>query len=163
MSREVRIDAPGAGKWIMDRSGGGRFVEGFEHSFSLHEDGEIVGGVVVGNYFGNSMMLHVASLMPRYYPKELLWLVHHYVFVQCGCHKLIGMIKSTNHRLLTIGLRNGWQLEATIKDVWEPGVHGVILTLLKENCPWLNYKPKIWKPGSPTRMGDVQSIAAAGP
>jgi len=48
---EIKINAPGAGAWIMQRADG-HFVPGYGHSLSTHHDGEIQGGFVLDGFTG---------------------------------------------------------------------------------------------------------------
>jgi len=58
--REIKIDAPGAGAWIMERVDG-VFRDRVDHSFSSHEDGEILGGFALTGYMGLAMSIHMAA------------------------------------------------------------------------------------------------------
>jgi hypothetical protein len=138
----VKIDAPGAGEWIMSRVKG-TFTPGMDHSFSNHHDqGNILGGIVVGAYFGNSMVAHMAGDNSRWFTRELAWLAFDYCFNQVGCHKMIAGIRSDNHKAIAIDMRGGWQFETVIKDLYEPGVDMVVLAMTRDTCPWLNYRSK---------------------
>jgi hypothetical protein len=139
--REILIDAPGAGAWIMERAGG-RFNEGCDHSFSSHRDGKILGGIVLMDYLGNSWAAHMAGEDKRWFSRELAWLVFDYAFNQCGCHKLVTCVRSDRPKVLEIDLRGGWQVETAIDDLFAPGVHALILSMTRDTCPWLDYRPR---------------------
>jgi hypothetical protein len=146
MPREILIDAPGAGTWIMDRCQG-VFRQDMDHSFSTHDDsGKILGGFVLCQYLGASMSVHMAGEDKHWCNRELLWLVFHYAFVQLGCTKMIAPVQSDNYAAISQDLRAGWHLETVIRDVYAPGVHMMVLTMAKDTCPWLDYKPKTWMP-----------------
>lgn len=144
---EIRIDEPGAGEWVMDRAGGGIFNPDADHSFSSHRDGQILGGFVLAGFFGSSWVMHQAGIDPHWCSRELLWLVFHYAFVQCGCTKVVGLVPSNNHHAMATNLRGGWILEAVIRDIVAEGIHMMVLTMTKDQCRWLNYQPKHWKSG----------------
>lgn len=144
---EVRIDEPGAGEWVMELSGG-CFNPNGDHSFSSHRDGCILGGIVLAGFYGASWTMHQAGIDPRWCTRELLWLVFHYAFVQCECTKVVGLVRSDNHRAISTNLRGGWVLEAVLRDMFAPGVHMLVLTMTKEQCRWLDYTgPRHWQPG----------------
>jgi RimJ/RimL family protein N-acetyltransferase len=142
---KVQIDAPGAGDWIMEHAGG-CFNPACDHAFSSHrDDGTILGGIVLADYMGNSWSAHMGAEDSRWFSRELAWLVFDYAFNQCGCHKLVGPVRSDNHLALATDLRGGWHLEAVIRDLVAPGVHLMVLTMTRDQCPWLNYQPKTWR------------------
>lgn len=140
--REVLMDAPGAGDWIMQRVGG-TFNPLTNHTFSSHRDGNLLGGIVTSDYFGNSMSVHMAGEDKYWFTRDLAWLVFDYCFRHCKCHKILTGVRSTNHQAINIDLRGGWQIETVIRDVFEPGVHMVVLYMTPSGCKWLNnYQPR---------------------
>jgi RimJ/RimL family protein N-acetyltransferase len=74
--------------------------------------------------------------------------VFHYAFVQLGCLKVLAPVRSDNHAAIAIDLRAGWHLETVIRDIYAPGVDMLVLTMTKENCPWLAHEPKAWRPNN---------------
>jgi len=60
---EIRINAPGAGEWIMQRAGGA-FIPGHAHSLSTHRDEEIQGGFVLDSFTGPCACVHMAGTAP---------------------------------------------------------------------------------------------------
>lgn len=142
---EIRIDAPGAGEWVMSRAGG-YFCPGWNHSFTVHRDGEILGGFVLCDYLGASMSVHMAGTGFGWCSRELLWLTFHYAFEQLGCCKIFAPVKSTNHKSIAAALRVGGMLEATLRDAF-PDAHLLVMSMRKEDCPWLGYTPRKWRAG----------------
>ena len=149
----IRIDAPGAGDWVMSRVQG-LFHPGWDHSFTAHRGEEILGGFVIGQYLGAgaSALMHVAGEGKRWCTRELLWLVFDYGFNQLDCCKLMGQVRSDNHYALAMYLRAGGRIEAVIRDAYK-GAHMLILTTTRETCPWLDYTPRVWRPGKEARCG----------
>jgi hypothetical protein len=142
---EIRINAPGAGKWVMGKLAS--YYSDHDQAFTVHEGDEIRGGIVLSKYAGASAMLHAYSCRAGYCSRELLWMVFDYGFNQLGCRKLLLTVRSDNYRALSIYLRAGWVLEASIADAFAKGVHMLILTITKDTCPWLNYTPRKWRSG----------------
>ena len=73
--REIRIDSPGAGDWIMERAGG-YFRDGVNHSFSTHRldangDGVILGGFALVGYTGAAMTMHMAGRDKSWFSRDL--------------------------------------------------------------------------------------------
>lgn len=142
---DIKINAPGAGQWVMDRLGS-RFMDGFDVSFTRHApDGSVRGGIVLSHYIGGSMTAHMAGDDKHWFNRELAWLVFDYAFNQLGCIKLLAPLRSDNSRVIAMDMRGGWDLEAVVKDAYGRGLHMLILTMTRETCPWLNYKPKAWR------------------
>jgi RimJ/RimL family protein N-acetyltransferase len=144
--KDIRINSPGAGDWIMGHLHAGKFTPGWDNSFSSHEGDRILGGIVLTCYLGGSMTAHMASQDKRWFSRELAWLTFHYAFEQLGIHKMLAALESDNHKILAMDMRGGWQLEATIRDAYGLGRHMLILSMTKDTCPWLRYKSKLWQP-----------------
>jgi hypothetical protein len=143
---DIRINAPGAGDWIMSRVGG-VFTPRYDHSFARFLGSNVRGGFVLTQYLGNSMTVHMAGDDKRWCNRELLWLVFHYAFIQLGCSKLLSPMAADDEVSMPMQIRAGWQIEAVVKDVYAPGRHMLVLTMSREACPWLNYRPKDWQDG----------------
>lgn len=146
-TREIRIDYPGAGEWIMTQVDG-IFIPELEHSFATYRGGNCIGGFVTSNFLGNSVTLHMAGRDKHWCSRDLLFLVFHYCFEQLGCYKVFGPCKSTNPAAIDMDMRGGWEFETVIRDAYAPGVHMIVLGMTHEKCKWLNYKPRSWVPGN---------------
>jgi hypothetical protein len=141
---EIRIDAPGAGDWVMKRAQG-FFTHGRDHSITVHNDlDDVVGGFVIVKYMGQSGAIHMAG-EGNWCSRELMWMVFHYAFNQCGYRKLLAPVKSDMYDVISMDLRAGWRLEATFSDVFEDDAHLLILSMTKETCPWLDHTPEKWR------------------
>jgi hypothetical protein len=141
--REILIDAPGAGDWVMKRAEG-IFTPGYDHSFTTHRDGVLLGGFVVCSYLGNSVTVHMAGEDKHWCSRNLLWAVFNYTFDQLGCYKALAPLRSDHHRIIAMDMRAGWGLEAVVRDAYAPGVHMLIMGMTRATCPWLKYSPKSW-------------------
>lgn len=153
MAREIRINAPGAGEWIMERCGG-VFHPRLDHSLSTHRGDALLGGFVVTSYLGASMAVHDAGATRDWCTRDLLWMLFHYVFVQLGCQKLIAPVESSNVHALDVNLRAGFRLEAVLRDALAPGNHLMLLTMGSTECRWLRIIPQQYFPGSVVRDRD---------
>lgn len=141
---EVRIDAPGAGQWVMKRAEG-YFRDGVDYAFTSHRDDQILGGFALVGYTGGSLTVHMAGDDPHWCSRELLWLVFHYAFVQLRVRKLLAPVRSDNWKAIELNLRAGWQVEAVLRDVF-PDAHMLVLSMTKAGCPWLKHVPRQWAP-----------------
>lgn len=140
---DIRIDAPGAGEWVMQRAEG-YFRDGWDHAFTSHRGDKILGGIVLSGYLGGSIAVHMAAEDRRWCSRDLLWLAFHYAFEQLQCIKVLAPLRSDNYKALEINLRSGWQIEAVLRDAF-PGAHMLVLSMTKDACPWLDYSPRAWK------------------
>jgi len=112
-----------------------------ETVISRSENGVLYGGVVYDSYSGVSICMHVASFRPNWMNRNLLWLVFTYPFKQLRCKVIIGRVGSNNLPALKFDTHIGFKIVATIPDAVPDGdLH--ILTMHKEDCKWLNLKPR---------------------
>ena len=128
--KEIRLNHPGDGEWVMARVGG-MFNEKTDHCVSLHRDGEIAGGLVYTSYFGNSIMMHVAGSEDNWPTRDFIWMIFDYPFNQLGVDMQLGPVASTNTRALSVDTRLGFVPVARIADVYAPGVDLIILQMKK--------------------------------
>lgn len=143
--KEIRIDEPGAGEWIMERASG-VFRPGMDHSLATFEDGHLRGGFVCCQYLGNSIAIHDGGDGPGWCTRDLLWMVFHYVFCQLHCHKAYAPIASDNYHALDLALRAGWRLETVLRDAVAPGCHLMLLAMEPGFCRWLRIIPQQYLP-----------------
>ena len=148
--REIRIDGPGDGAWIMTRADG-VFTDGYDHSFASLRDGRIVGGFALCAYTGAAATVHMAGDDERWCSPDLLWLVFDYAFNQLGLNKLIATVRSNNYPALAQDIRAGWFPEAILRDVYRDA-HMLLLTMKRDQCRWLKIKPKRWMTGEQARQ-----------
>lgn len=141
---DIRIDEPGDGEWVMSRLNS-KFTSGSDHVFASYKDGQILGGLVLTWFVGGSITAHCAAQDRRWFSRELAWLVFDYCFNQLRVHKVLLPLSSEDHRLVTLYLRAGFAFETAVRDAFAPGKHMMILGMAKDDCPWLNYKPRYWK------------------
>src|SRR5262245_20996152 len=138
---EIRIDAPGAGDWIMERAGG-HYVPVFSHSLSTHDGDRILGGFVLTDYIRRaSAVVSMAVEGPGWCTRVLLVRLFEYAFHQLGIRKLFALIRSDNTQSIELCMRAGWRMETTIREVYGPEVHGVLLYMTPEICRWLSMIP----------------------
>jgi hypothetical protein len=107
---------------------------------SVSADGELMGGVVYQGYTGASVQMHVASFMPNWITKDLLWVTFHYPFEQLGVKKVFGQVGVHNTKALEFDLKLGFKEETRIADVYPEG-DMALLSMYKADCRWLAIKP----------------------
>lgn len=128
------------GHWIA-KATNSVYSPGVETVISRSENGLLYGGVIFSNYTGASMCIDVAGMKPNWCNRNLIWLTFVYAFQQMRCRVLIGRLASTNAKAIRFDLHVGFKETARIKDAVLNG-DLVILTMYKEDCQWLNLKPK---------------------
>lgn len=139
--RSIRVNAEGAGDWVMQRVGG-VFNEKTDHCVSRHDhDGAVLGGVVFTGYLYGSIILHMAGNETHWASRDFLWMIYNYAFEQLGVRKCVGLVAASNSRALSIDIRMGFRVEARLADMLADGEDLLILTLKKADCRWLRVKP----------------------
>jgi hypothetical protein len=145
--REIKINHPGDGDWIMLRVGG-VFNDKTDHTVAVHRDGRIAGGMVYTGYLGSMITMHVAGSEDNWVTRDFLWMIFHYAFVQLGCRKVLGLVAASNHRSLKINKALGWRETARIYDAYPDGSALIILTMDKTDwqiSKWGKLVPKRYR------------------
>lgn len=114
---------------------------------SVFDKGKLLGGNVLTGYTGASIHLHTAGFAPKWATRDFLWVAFAYPFLQLGCKKVFGQVPESNTRALEIDLKLGFKVVARIEDVFPDGAC-LVLALAREDCRWLNLKPRSLKLGS---------------
>lgn len=102
------------------------------------------GGVVYTNYTGSAMYIHMAGRDETWVTRDMLLLAYQYPFLQLGVRVLIGVVNSSNKLALSADLRMGFKIAATVKYGFPDG-DAILLTMHREECPWLGHKLRGWK------------------
>lgn len=109
--------------------------------------GNLLGGNIFTGYTGTSIHTHTAGFAPGWASRDFLWCIFHYCFVQLGCKKVFGQVPESNTKALEIDRKLGFKIVARIEDVFPDGAC-LLLALAREDCRWLDIKPRGIKPGS---------------
>ena len=104
-------------------------------------NGELVGGVTYQGYTKASVQLHFAAFRKNWGCRDFIWVAFDYPFNQLGCKKVFGQVPETNKTALEIDLKLGFKIVAKVEDVFPDGAC-YVLALAREDCRWLNIKPK---------------------
>jgi RimJ/RimL family protein N-acetyltransferase len=100
----------------------------------LVRDEKLVAVCGYSNYEKKSISQHIAAIGNLNY--EFLHFIFYYPFIQLGVKKIIGPIKSNNHKCLKFAKKLGFKHEATISEVYEDA-DLFILTMEKKDCKML--------------------------
>lgn len=140
-TREIIFNHPEMPAFLLARAGTRCLPD--DTNISVVRGNTLLGGVVFTNYTGpdGSVMLHMAGERGEWLTREMVLLPFHYAFHQLRVRKVFGTVPAQNEEVLAMDLRGGYTLEARIKDMF-PGANGdmLILSMYKEQCPWLKYK-----------------------
>lgn len=111
------------------------------------ENDRLLGGVIYQKFTGASIRMHMASFDPHSMCRDLLWTVFHYPFIQLGCKVVLGEIPSLNIKSLDIATKLGFKEVSRVKDIFPAG-DLVMMAMRREDCRWLNIKPRTIKAGA---------------
>ncbi len=129
---------------ILAKEAGCNFNPEYDVCISRWVDGLLLGGVIYQNFTGESIAMHIASFRKDWVTRDLIWVCFHYPFVQLGVKRIFGQVPETNTKALEFDLRFGFKVVTKVDGVFRDG--GVIVLVLeKDDCRWLNYKPKTVK------------------
>lgn len=108
---------------------------------NVSQDGELLGGIVYQAYTGASIQMHIAGFSKHWITRDFLWLAFDYPFNQLGCKVVLGLIPESNQASLEISRKVGFKIVAKVEDVFPDGAC-IITSLAREDCRWLNLKPR---------------------
>jgi hypothetical protein len=136
--RDLRIDYPGDGAWIMHQIGGVAFDPDVDHSIATYDTdtGDLLGGFVTNGFTGVSLQVHMAGKNARWFSRDLIWCLFNYIFNKLECKRAFATISEGNPKAIALDMRAGWRYEAKIKGVYADG-DMVILAMDRATCPWL--------------------------
>lgn len=95
---------------------------------------KILAGVTYYAYTKKNVFASVA-IDTHYLPKQYLWYIFYYPFVQCGCNRITVTVSSVNEKALKLNERLGFKTEAILKDADE---HGdlILMRLFKDEAKY---------------------------
>jgi len=128
------------GHLIMDECMG-TFTPGLDSVISRTVDGQLVGGVVYTAHTGRSCQMHQWGRDKHWINRDLLWVAFHYPFVQLEYDCIVVLVRASHEKTINLNGKFGFKKVAHIKAVY-PGDDCVVMQLMKEECKWLNLKPR---------------------
>jgi hypothetical protein len=109
--------------------------------------GELLGGLTFQGYTGASIQGHMAGFHPNWLTRDLIWVGFDYPFNQLGCSMIFAQIPETNTRSLEMNQKLGFKIVSRIEGVFPDGAC-MVLALAREDCRWLDLKPRGLRAGS---------------
>ncbi|MCK9622149.1 MAG: hypothetical protein M0R47_16635 [Methylobacter sp.] len=119
--------------WLGDRTG----TIGYDmvQAIGLERDGELVAVTGYNNFIDKSCHIHFAIQDGVVVPRNYLWFIHYYPYMQAGIDVLIAFMPVANERIIRLAQHLGYSLRCWIDDA------GLMLyTMNKSNCKWTRIK-----------------------
>lgn len=112
-----------------------------------YKDGKIIAGVVYNLYNGPSICMHVAAEPgSRWLTRDFLFRVFAYPFIQLGCNRVTGLVRTDNMEARRFDEHLGFKQEGVIRKGASNGMDMILYGMLKEECRWLELKDEIKRP-----------------
>lgn len=126
----------------------GSFAPGRDRVIARVERGVVLAGVIYQQYTGRSVQMHVAAWHPNWLSRDFLWVLFNYPFEQLGCKVVIAAVATSNFRAMKLDLKLGFKAQITIPDVFDDGAGITMMTMRRDECRWLNLKPRQLQSGN---------------
>lgn len=141
MSRRVVFNDPGVGEFVAAQALC-RWEPGTDASIgTVDADGVALGGFVFTGDTGRSISVHMAGRDPLWCTRDLLWAAFDFPFNQLGLTKVFAVVSASNVDALALDLRAGFKIEAVLHDMF-PGGPAFVLGMYRQDCRWLDVKPR---------------------
>lgn len=110
-------------------------------ALGLEEDGELIAGVVFGEYTGVSICMHVAAVPgKRWMTRDYLWRSFAYPFLQLKCARITAIIREDNVVSQRFVEHIGFKREGVIRCAAKDGTDHLLYGMLRHECRWLRIK-----------------------
>jgi RimJ/RimL family protein N-acetyltransferase len=120
----------------------------------LDRNGNFIGGFILTNFTGASIMVHMAGVGGHWCSPLLMWVLFDYCFEQLGVKKVLCTVGSSNIASLQQVQRAGFTHEYTIEDAIPDG-DLILFSMLRQNCRWLNLRKRFLQVNGHRRGEDV--------
>lgn len=125
--------------WVAERVSENEFI--LARGIGLAEDGELIAGVVYENYTGKNITMHVAAVPgKRWLNREYLYRCFAYPFIQLGCNRVTGLVKSDNFEAQKFDEHLGFKKEGLLRRACDDDTDLILYGMLKEECRWIGNK-----------------------
>jgi hypothetical protein len=127
--------------WVASISGtvGAEMTE----TIGLEKDGELVCVVGYNCFNGKSCQQHIYSDgIAKYAPRNFIWFIYYYPFIQLGLDLLIGIFPEDNANIIRLASHAGFEEKYRI-DGGHPDGDLILCTMKKSDCKLLNIKIKV--------------------
>lgn len=123
------------------------FAEVTMEVISRSEGGELYGGVIYENYTGKggSVLVHIAGFKPNWINRDMLYIMFDYPFRQLDCKQAFAQVAAKNTVARAFCKSVGWEEHVVLGGVF-PDDDMILLRMKREDCRFLNIKPRNIKP-----------------
>jgi RimJ/RimL family protein N-acetyltransferase len=115
----------------------------FEHyaAIGLEEYGELIAGVVYDYHTGPAVFAHIASdNSRRWLTPAYLGAIFRYPFLQLGCNRITGFVRTDNEAAQHFDEHLGFVREGIVRQACRDGCDLIIYGMLKSECRFLEGK-----------------------
>lgn len=109
---------------------------------SRSHDGKLLGGVIYEGFTHASIQAHVAGFSPFWLDRTFLWMMFDYPFNQLKVGRVFCQIRESNAVALEFNRKLGFKEVTRIDGVFPDGAC-VLTSLTRDDCRWLNLKPRM--------------------
>lgn len=104
-------------------------------AIGLERDGSLVTVTGYNNFTDKACHVHFSMDKGAYAPREYVWFVHHYPFIQARVDVLIAMVSKANHKLIRLVEHLGYSMQCFIS-----GADLLVYSMHKNNCRFLELR-----------------------
>nr|DAF30653.1 MAG TPA: acetyltransferase [Caudoviricetes sp.] len=136
--KTVIYNLPCVSKFVSDRIPGNDEFSPTDANLGLLKGGKLVAGVVFNMYTGTGICMHVAAEGKDWMSREFLRATFRYPFVQLGCRRVTGLVRTDNLAAQKFDEHLGFKREGLIREGDDDGCDLILYGMLAKECRWLN-------------------------
>jgi RimJ/RimL family protein N-acetyltransferase len=103
-------------------------------AIGIVDDNALIAGWVFNDYRGFDVMIHVASIDPRWMSRARLWALFDYAFGELGVSRITAMIAKKNKRARKAAEGLGFKREGCLRKAYDGKSDAIIYGMLVEDC-----------------------------
>lgn len=101
------------------------------------KDGKLIAGCVFNMYTGTGICMHVAATENGWLNREFLRACFSYPFLQLGCQRVTGLVRTDNKAAQRFDEHLGFKREGLLRQAEEDGCDLILYGMLKSECRWI--------------------------
>lgn len=107
-------------------------------NIGLLKNGKLIAGCVFNFYTGTGICMHVAATEKGWLNKEFLRSAFRYPFVQLGCRRVTGLVRTDNLEAQKFDEGLGFKREGLMRCADDDGCDLIVYGMLRDECRWLD-------------------------
>jgi len=111
-------------------------------NFARVIDDVLLGGVIFNNFTGESIGIHSGALEASWINRDMLFVTFDYPFKQLGVNRIFGQVPADNVHAREFNKKLGFKEIAVISGVYRNNVGCVVMRMERDECKYLNIKPR---------------------